>query len=220
MDINKNYSRQLDFVKPSQLDIPIWIIGAGGIGSWTTLALSKMGCSNLVVFDFDKVEVHNTSSQFFHSSQIGKFKVNSLKNNIEQTTENEIIAISKKFEEWDIQTPPQIIINATDSLDVRRKIWNYLKLNNFPFKLYVDARMAGEFLRILTVSPLNAYSVSEYEKGLDPQKEAHEEPCTARAIVYNVFFCAGIIANCVKKYVKGESINLQVQMDLKVMQFI
>jgi hypothetical protein len=70
------------------------------------------------------------------------------------------------------------------------------------------------------VSPLNAYSVSEYEKGLDPQKEAHEEPCTARAIVYNVFFCAGIIANCVKKYVKGESINLQVQMDLKVMQFI
>ena len=86
MDENKKYSRQLDFVKPSELDIPIWIIGAGGIGSWTTLALSKMGCNNLVVFDHDKVELHNTPSQLYTSDQIGQMKTAALKETILKLT--------------------------------------------------------------------------------------------------------------------------------------
>ena len=47
MNDNRKYSRQLDLVMPSDLNFPILIVGAGGIGSWATLALAKMGCSNI-----------------------------------------------------------------------------------------------------------------------------------------------------------------------------
>jgi len=223
MDENKKYSRQLDFVKPSELDIPIWIIGAGGIGSWTTLALSKMGCNNLVVFDHDKVELHNTPSQLYTSDQIGQMKTAALKETILKLTGQNIISVSTKFEDWDIQQTvnPKIIINAVDSLEARRSIWAMLKnVKPMPFDVFIDARMAGEFLRILCVSPLNDYSLNQYEKGLNSIVKPHEEICTARSIVYNVFSCAGIIANYVKRYVKGEPIEPQTQLDLSVMQFI
>jgi len=48
------YKRQTNLVKPEELDFPILLIGCGGIGSWTLLALRKMGCSNVAVVEFDK----------------------------------------------------------------------------------------------------------------------------------------------------------------------
>ena len=221
MDENKQYSRQLDFVRPSELAIPIWIIGTGGIGSWTTLALSKMGCSNLVVFDHDKVEAHNTPSQLYTLDQIGQNKTEALKDTILKLTGQDIISVPTKFEEWVIETLPKIIICTVDSIEARKSIWEKLKIPRTPnFDIFIDARMAGEFLRVLCVAPLNDYSVKLYEKGLNSIVKPHEEVCTARSIIYNVFSCAGIIANYVKRYVKSEPIEPQTQMDLSVMQFI
>ena len=55
--------------------------GAGGIGSWLTLLLSRMG-SEIVVYDFDKIEEHNIGGQWFKKEDIGNTKVNALRNNI------------------------------------------------------------------------------------------------------------------------------------------
>lgn len=218
VDLDKQYQRQTDLIKNSDLDIPIWIIGAGGIGSWTALALSKMGCSNLIVFDHDKVELHNLPSQLYNPDQIGQNKVGVLKENILKFTGQTIIPISSKFEEWEnLGSPPQIIISAVDSLESRKIIWDKLKLN---FHLYLDARMGGEFLRIFSISPLNDYSVDQYQKSLNSLTHPHEEPCTARSIIYNVFFCAGILSNYIKRYIKNEPIEYQTQLDLSIMQFV
>ncbi len=218
-NFDKQYQRQSDLVTPEQLIIPVWVIGCGGIGSWTILALSKLGCSNIVAFDHDKVEIHNTPSQLYSSDNVGQMKTDALKENILKLTGNSIISVPYQFEEWDhSDICPHIIIVTVDSIESRKTIWEKIKL--MKFDLLIDARMAGEFLRVLSVSPLNAYSVQLYEKGLNSIVKPHEEVCTARAIIYNVFFCAGIIANYVKKYIKGEPIEPQTQLDLSVMQFI
>ncbi|KKK73235.1 hypothetical protein LCGC14_2895880, partial [marine sediment metagenome] len=76
------YSRQMGIVDPGKLDIPIAVVGAGGIGSWTTLALTRMGCNDITVIDFDKVEAHNVGSQIFTEDDIGKTKVEALADKI------------------------------------------------------------------------------------------------------------------------------------------
>ena len=54
------FLRQLDIADPSQFkDKPITVIGAGGIGAATVIALAKTGFENITVYDLDGIEAHN-----------------------------------------------------------------------------------------------------------------------------------------------------------------
>jgi len=58
------FLRQLDIADPSQFrDKPVTVIGAGGIGAATVVALAKTGFENITVYDFDTVEEHNLPNQ-------------------------------------------------------------------------------------------------------------------------------------------------------------
>ena len=63
--MDSTYSlRQLEIAYPSQFkDRPITVIGAGGIGAATVVALAKTGFENITVYDFDTVEQHNLPNQ-------------------------------------------------------------------------------------------------------------------------------------------------------------
>lgn len=216
MNENKIFSRQLDLVKPSELDFPIWVIGAGGIGSWTTLALAKMGCPNLTVIDFDLVEEHNVPSQIYTPDQVKQPKVLALKDLVKQLTGTEIIPVQQKFQDWyQHENAPAVIICAVDSLETRKEIWQLIT-TNFPIKfdLFIDCRMGGELLRILTASPLNVYTLNQYAQSLNSETPVSQEPCTGRSIVYNTFVCGGIVASLIKKYAKKEVVQGSIVVDL------
>ncbi|MEK6569249.1 MAG: ThiF family adenylyltransferase, partial [candidate division NC10 bacterium] len=68
-------SRQIDLVEPEALEIPVTMIGCGGIGSFSALALAKMGCVHLTVYDDDRVEEHNIPNQLYRLSDVGQLKV-------------------------------------------------------------------------------------------------------------------------------------------------
>ena len=50
--------------------------------------------------------------------------------------------------------------------------------------------------------------------------EADPNACTAQAIIYNTFTVAGLIANQVKKYAKGEHLSREVIFDLKTLTLL
>jgi tRNA A37 threonylcarbamoyladenosine dehydratase len=53
---NHFFLRQLDIADPSQFkDKPVTVIGAGGIGAATVVALAKTDFENITVYDFDTV---------------------------------------------------------------------------------------------------------------------------------------------------------------------
>jgi len=197
--VNK-YSRQIDIINPDLLQTPIRIIGAGGIGSWTTLALAKMGCSNITVQDFDIVGEENTASQIYSQGHIGMDKTTALGGIIKFLTD---IDINPEFDKWEPtqEIKEKILILALDNLETRRQIWEEAKLNP-QIRLVIDGRMAGDFLRIFFI-PLNG-DYEEYEKTFVPPEKVDPTPCTAKAVVYNVFMTASLITNFVKLYVKGE----------------
>lgn len=214
------FNRQLDLVKPDELDFPIAIIGAGGIGSWATLALAKMGCRDITVYDFDKIETENTPSQFYKPSQIGLHKVEALYTNILEMTGVSISPIALRWEDVQLSRDlnDKVVISAVDSMGIRQSIWNLLlkKMMNEKHSLhfYIDARMGGELFDINIWNISDFTSTAAYIKKLYPQTAIAEEVCTAKAVVYNTFFIGGVIASLVKKIAKAQPIRHDYSFDI------
>lgn len=74
----------------------IGIAGVGGIGSNVAVNLVRAGITTLTIVDFDRVEASNLNRQFYFSDQIGKHKVEMLKENLQRINpEVEIIATAE-----------------------------------------------------------------------------------------------------------------------------
>ena len=58
----------------------VLIAGIGGIGSWTSLLLSRLHVKSILAYDMDTVDNTNLSGQFFGYTNIGANKVYALYN--------------------------------------------------------------------------------------------------------------------------------------------
>ena len=54
------------------------ICGLGGLGSNIAVALARAGVGNLILIDFDKVDISNLHRQQYKASQVGKYKAEAL----------------------------------------------------------------------------------------------------------------------------------------------
>jgi molybdopterin/thiamine biosynthesis adenylyltransferase len=209
------YSRQADIVRQKYLNFPIIVIGVGGVGSWATLAMAKMGCTNIFAIDFDTIEEVNTPSQFYKDSQIGQTKVKALAENIWDNTGVNLKTASMTWEEAIPKTNYKraVIVCALDSLEKRKELFKYLQKNGFP-KLFIDSRMGGEFLRIFAFDRKNKAYIKKYEEKLFSNVKPYQLRCTEKAIVYNTFMCGSLIANFIKRFAKQEMIPFETDMDI------
>src|SRR3990170_3456674 len=94
---NNFHIRQTDLIHPDRLTMPIAIIGAGSIGSWTALALLKLGCSDVTVYDYDNVEEQNVGSQIYKSADVGMPKTEALRNRLGILVDTEVKVELHKF---------------------------------------------------------------------------------------------------------------------------
>jgi sulfur carrier protein ThiS adenylyltransferase len=197
-----DYWRQLDLVSPSDLDFDVNLIGVGGLGSPIALALAKMGCPRITIFDHDNVEPHNLPNQLYRMSDISTPKVEALARMLREYVDAEITPVNELVT---VRTFNGVVISAVDNMAARRSIWENCVRYKAGVKLYVDARMGGEVGRILTVSPANPMHVEAYEGTLFTDDEGSTELCTAQATIYSTFGVASLVANQVKRFARGES---------------
>src|SRR5688572_9763698 len=115
-----DYWRQLDLVTPEQLRTPVTIVGAGGIGSPVALALAKMGCREIRLYDPDTIEPHNLPNQLYRLRDVGRPKVEALAEILREYTE---VTVSAHLERVDGQRLDGIVISAVDSMASREAIW-------------------------------------------------------------------------------------------------
>lgn len=210
------YLRQSGLIHPDKLRLPILIVGAGSIGSWTALALSKLGCSNITVMDSDNIEPQNAGSQIYRSSDVGGVKVTTLIDKLSMLTDQPVYG---RNHHWNIEHKDcikdldgfQIIIAAVDNITVRSELFSVLKTKN---SLYIDARMAGNAIEIYKVQGNNMDDVKAYEGTLFSEEETIPVNCSERSVVYNVFIVAGLIGDMVAKYVNEQELPREIIMDL------
>ncbi len=60
----------------------VGIAGAGGLGSNAALCLARCGFEHFVLVDFDRVEPSNLNRQFYFEHQVGRPKVDALRDNL------------------------------------------------------------------------------------------------------------------------------------------
>lgn len=192
-----NLMRQRDIFVPDP-NIIVEVIGAGGIGSWVVLALSKMGFQRIRVWDGDMVDSHNVSNQMFTTEHV---KVETMKvDGLSHLPGVEVVR-----EMWDGQPlEGNVIVSAVDNMMTREKLF---KTYGRRCRLFVDGRTGGQTLRVLTASIMDIGSYEYYESTLFPDEEMVKLPCGARAIIDIGLLIGGMISNVIRNYLSGMRIT-------------
>lgn len=189
--------RQWDLIPLSKTTQKIHIIGAGGIGSHTSIALAKMGFTNQVVWDFDKVSIENMNNQGYRFKDIGKPKVECLRDIVFDYSNEKIQVVNDKYTG---QKLDGIVISAVDSMEVRKLIWDSNK-NNIMVDWLIDPRMSIEYALMYVMCPTSEKDITSYEKTLYTDDQSVQEPCTMKAVIYTANMISGLIAKAVKNLV-------------------
>ncbi len=216
--LDTQFHRQLDIIHPDKLDFPITIIGAGASGSYTTLALAKMGCLDVDIYDNDTVEPHNISNQIFGAEHLTRPKVVALACEVTRLTQTLPGQFNQRYTDQPLghDDPKRLVISSVDNMEARRTIWEQAKSQGSRARpiTIIDPRQGGEYIVIYTAkSHGDLLGVQAYEETLHPAGESMQLPCTARAVIYNSMLTGALVAILVKKHALGQPLPRKIAVD-------
>ncbi len=114
---------KFDKIKKKLKDSSVGIAGVGGLGSNAAIALARAGIGTLVLVDFDKVEKRNLDRQYYFLDQVGRLKVEALRENIGKVNPDvEIKFFNQKLEKGTMEKPfkdVDVVIEALDSAEMK-----------------------------------------------------------------------------------------------------
>lgn len=192
--------RQSDIIPRHVLMQKIHIIGAGAIGSHTSVGLSKMGLTNQTVWDFDSVSVENMNCQGYRFKDIGRKKVEALKEIVKEYSGDDI---EIRYERFEVQPLSGIVVCAVDSMAAREKIWEQVR-GSYSVDYIIDPRMGAENAHLYVMKPSDSKDIVSYEKTLYSDSEASEDRCTAKSTMYCASLLSGLVCKAVKDIVVKE----------------
>ena len=102
----------------------VLLIGLGGLGSPISMYLAAAGVGELVLVDFDKVDLTNLQRQILHRTKdIDRFKTDSAKEHLHELNPDiSVCCIGKKLSENDLfneASKSNVIIDASDNFATR-----------------------------------------------------------------------------------------------------
>lgn len=214
MDLSKSY----DFFQPDKDDAKIHIVGCGSVGSTIAENLARCGVKNMVLWDFDTVEAHNIVNQMFRQQDVGKPKVEALKDILCDINPEITDTIELKPDGWQGKLMSGYIFLCVDNIELRRQIVE--KHMDSP---YVKA--VFDFRTLLESAQHYAADWSDYKMKQDLLKSmqfSHEEaaaetPISACGVTLGVattvrLVCALGVNNYIN-FVKGNGIKKLVIID-------
>ena len=210
--IQNDYSRQVNILNPEEFNTKINIIGAGATGSWVAFSLAKMGLSNLHIYDFDEVGMHNLPNQMFGVRDIDRNKALSIRNIIKLFTG---FTVNAKNEKVDGTTPLQgIVFMLTDTMKSRKDIYNRAIKNNPTVDLLIETRMDLRGGRIYVVDPKDREQTKMYEQTFYSDDEAEVSACGVSQTVLPS--ALAITSHAIWKllnYINGETVYNETILD-------
>lgn len=184
-----NFSQQDDVFDPNAAQ-PVTVIGAGSVGSQLVAMLAKIGCREITVWDGDDVESHNIPMSAFRMADLGKPKVAALEALVAEQSGVRIKAIPRMYEGENLTGT---VVACVDSMEARMLLWDRIR-DNPNIDVFVDTRIAAEYVTVHAVAPCDRSSCDEYGKLLYPSSEAVRPTCGRHGIVYVT--AAAAVAAC------------------------
>ena len=214
MDLSKSY----EFFKPESVDARIHILGCGSVGSTLAELLVRCGLTKLTLWDFDYVEPHNVANQMFRFKDIGKPKVEALRDLLLEINPEAADDIVIKPEGWQGKLLSGYIFLAIDNIDLRREFVE--KHMDSP-----NVRAVFDFRTLLTSAQHYAADWDNYKQKknlLASMQFSHDEakaetPVSACGVTLGVVTTVRSICelgvNNFLNFVKGNGLKTYVEFD-------
>ncbi len=213
-----DHTRHIDIYDVSKEVVTL--IGAGGIGATTAIALAKMGVSGLVVYDMDSVGTENLATQLHRLSDVGKTKVDAINEAI-STYANDVTVFPRvERVTADTHFETKFVVCAVDNILTRQEVWRSVY---YPaVRYFIDARMSAEEFHLYTVDLKSEDSVKRYNDMIWQESDENipELACTMKATIFCAFMAAGHVSNAVKKLAMGEGHPFSLIHNIKTFTFL
>lgn len=175
----------------SGYDGQIGFIGTGATGSRAILVAAMLGAKNIHVWDDDKVESHNVPNQAFGNGDVGKLKVEAVRDLVRAKTGIEITIHPERV--YGTTTGlGNVVFLLTDSMKSRKEIWEGAIKNHPDVSLMIETRMGAMLGRIYSIDPNDGKQIEFWESSLYTDEEAPRSACGA---TISLGPCAGAIAD-------------------------
>lgn len=213
-----NLSKSYEFFQPEKDKSRIHIVGCGSVGSTVAENLARCGLTKFTLWDFDRVEDHNIANQMFTQSDVGKPKVEALRDILIEINPEIKDAINLKPEGWNGQMMSGYIFLAVDSIEIRKQIVEKHFDNQF-VKAVFDFRTLLESAQHFAA---DWSDLKQKEALLNSMQFSHDEaseetPVSACGVTLGVATTVRLVSalgvNNFINYVKGNGIWKFVQID-------
>ena len=213
-----NIAKSYEFFKPETCDERIHIIGCGAIGSTVAENLVRYGLKNLTLYDFDTVCSHNIANQMYTEQDIGKLKVEALKEallRINPEIEGSIRVVPDGYKNNRLSG---YVFLCVDDIDLRRKIAETNKNNPFILGMF-DFRMRLTDAQHFAADWHDRKMIDNFLASMDftHEEAAKETPVSACNLTLSV--CSTVrmivsvgVSNFIN-FVKGEGIRKMILCD-------
>ena len=191
-------------------DARVLIIGLGGLGSPVSMYLASAGVGNLVLVDFDKVDISNLQRQIVHTTpNIDRLKIDSAKEHLHALNpEIKIDCIAHALEENELleqANSASVIVDASDNFKTRFALNDASVKTKTPLVSGAAIRFEGQ---VTVFNPQD--ESSPCYRCLYGEDVATNETCTANGVVAPLLGIIGSIqANEAMKLIMGIGETLQ-----------
>jgi molybdopterin/thiamine biosynthesis adenylyltransferase len=199
IDVKKSrFSDASWFGKLDRYVVPVIIGGAGGIGSWLTLFLSRMlpPTSYIILYDFDKVEEVNMAGQLFQMTDVGNLKVEAMRRiAMDFSGYEKITPMPERYDKESLKSP--VMFSCFDNMVARKDMFeNWLQeAEKYPDSIFIDGRLNAEQFQVFYVTLENALVYKN--KYLFSDDEVEDTNCSYKQTTH---FAAAIAAKMVQGF--------------------
>lgn len=187
MDLQR-YSPQMRLAKVGKVGqsrlmaSSVLIVGCGALGSPIAMYLAGAGVGNIMLVDFDTIDISNLHRQVFYSeSELGMDKAKSLKNNIIKLNSQVKVEVLNAFltpgKLADIEAKFDAVIDAADNPDTTYMLDEYCANNKIPL---ITAGVSGFNAQVFVYVP---GSTRYSEVFLPPADSRDTLPCSIEGIL-------------------------------------
>lgn len=202
----------------------IMLIGIGGIGSWLSLSLSRIG-HELYLIDGDSVDETNVNGgQLYRTEDIGKKKVVAVAEICRSFgCINQITCIGEMYSPTTHDSLP-IVISGLDNMKTRKEVFEaWLKQRNelsIDYKegdeftgssnfLLIDGRLLMETAEVFCIQGNNEEQIKEYkEKWLFDDSDVAELECTTKQSTFAAMGIAGMITATLCNWLTNRKLDI------------